>query len=504
MKKILLVVALIAIVISAQGAHFFKGVKCTKTLGVSTATYIAVRDTNVVHHDSVRCRVVITDDTISGLRFGGLWVSGVFDTITNTIPIGDTMREYFCIEAIHYDTALHVFITDTSFFTPMGKWPGVEPVVSATTDSIHYSVTFNQSNITTTVSIEYFGTDSTYSLGAVLQSHVVSGAVPVTYAGYVPATLSECTKYYLRFKAVNAVGSVSVKDTQMTICPFAHITYLEWSDTLIHDDHSGTFYPGINCFGRNATVNINWKKVSETGWHVKHVIIDTTMTGLQTPTVVIDSFVSSTNYMYYLSAVNIVGPVNLGMKYFTTDDTIVGSGTTGTLSLTSVSAVYNSPDSVIFKDYLTNVSGGTATLNAQMTKNGVIVSTVDPITSSIDHGTIRMAFPTMGDTGTFMISSWVYDDKGSTDSVGGYVLYSRVLTVHVSGKNTTGIINVTVNKNIHGSVVLFSEIGKKVCEYKCMFGEINNFIPEKNTLYISNFISDDGQFTNRQKIFVQR
>ena len=392
-------------------------------------------------------------------------------------------------------------VFDTSHFVMMQKLATVTLTPVTTDTTIHYSIDINGGNASgVPVVIECF-TDSACTFGFVVHTYTVSGSHTATFSGFVSGVIHPCTHYWLRTTVTNPVtGTVVLVQPVTTTCAFTTLPYLELWDSTTHTDRSAIFNVGINCFGRNATAKVMWKKVSETYWHMLPITLDTNTLGLQTVTLTTDSLMASTNYMYYVTAVNIVGPSNLGTKYFRTDDTVLSS--TGHLSITAVSGIYNGADSIIFSDYLTNVPGGTATLNSEMKNNGSIVSTIDPITSSISYGSIRIAFPTFGDTGTFTISSWVYDDQGSTDSVGNYVLYSKMMTVHVSGINNTAVVEIVDHKTIHGKVSFFdAQLGIKISEYECVFGEISQKSP-KEIYCIYNFVSDDGKFAERNKIFV--
>ncbi|MEI6316249.1 MAG: hypothetical protein WCO65_00805 [bacterium] len=509
MKKLITFMALIAIAICAK-AHNVIPVSSVKMPGALTAVVTVKKDTTVVPiSDSLWYRVLIyADSNLTGTPISGPWDSGTVYMFTKTVPIPDTICCAMVIETKHRDTITHALVSDVSHFVIMSKPPTGSVTYTVSTDSIYYNLNVKGGNNNgVPVLIEAF-TDTTcmWAFGSSTM-YYVSGPSNFNFTGAVRAHFYSGMSYCIRITVTNPVTGVKVlKQIVTTATPFTTLPYVELSSPTTATDTSVNIFIGLNCFSRKSLDTLYLRDSTEVTWSRVIPIsnlFDTTITGLQTQTVHVGGLHPSHTYLYDVKVKNIVGPTLLGTQRIQTLDTPVFTGSTNTFALLSVNATYNAmADSIIYNVYVGNVVGGTSTINAVLDKAGSVIYSIMPVTKS-GHGIVRVAFPVSGDTGNFQVYAWSYDDLGSTDSTGSYVAYTSHVPVHVPGKNTTGILDVTENKNLHGCVNFYSEIGEVVGKYKCTFGEINMIAPN-NKFIIYEFISDDGQFTNRQKIFVQR
>ena len=328
-------------------------------------------------------------------------------------------------------------------------------------------------------------------------------STPSTYSGYVPLMLSSCTNYHLRFKAVNAIGAVVVPQAQMTVCPFTALGSVVLYDSTTATDTAATFHLSVNCHGRNATGVLKIREDTATTWqHVISLTIDTTRNVEQNIVKTVGGLKPSHNYYYDVTVTNINGPAFLGTKSFRTADTVLAS--TGILDVSHCGGpriVTGGPvDSIVADYYFDNEPGGIGSVAGAFAygdSTNIIFS--NSVTRSESSGIQHFAAPVTAN-GMYWCFAWITDNLS----------FTRVVTYALNigyTKSTASLVStVQIPPDTKGKVIMTDMNGKLISEHlEFYYSDIWKLSNNKNipsAVYIANFISDDGQFTDPHKIFV--
>ena len=498
MKKFVLLVAIIATVFCAN-AHNFDSLVAIKSPGLNNfvLTYTpvpAVRTDTVwwcigFGHDS--------DRTISPPYYGLLNVAILSSVHSTTVDISgsDTNVCWAFIAAYRRDISTGLFVYDTTTSVVMSKFPTIVDSLSSTFDTVHYFLSVKGGNNNGVILRVKKYSDSSYSYGSLYQQDTINGPGVVAVNGVIPA--DTCSPVYLEFTLSNSItGTDTVRVVKMTQCPlpaFTSLVYAELVDSSTTDD-SLKFNFILNTFGRNAICVVKVRKVTDTMWSdvIPITSFDTSVTGLQTVSVNVSGLTPLTLYAFEVDLMNVNGPTVLGTYYIKTKDTVLG--TSGTFGIGSVSISINNStqDSIIYYVNCTLPPGSISNLIISWLFNG---NQIDEYPVSVStEGVYRFAFACLGN-GTYGAFGW------ATNTITSGYQTADTLSIGYT-KNSAGVAVVANNKNVHGKVIFVDDqLGIKNSEQECMFGEIYKFAP-KQIQCAYYFISDDGQFTDCQKIFV--
>ena len=494
MKKVLLFASmLLASVVGAKAQHNFSPVSFIKTPGLATATMnFSVNRWG----DSLWFRVrFCSDSNFTGtIAYGpmdsAIFPSGSAGMVSGVIPITDTTICYLQMVSGHRDTVTHAIMWDTSCEVVMSKLPTIVADVSATTDSISYNLYVNGGNNNGVPVLAECFIDSTLMYSIYSRTFTVSGSTTATFNGSVGG-LTTSAPYYLRFTVTNPItGVASVKQMQMTTSSISVPPYLE-ADSAVMTPRSISVNVSANVFGHPASVTFLLRKLTEATWSkTRTIVFDSTVTGLQTQTVMVDSLIPSTDYVYDVKAVNVVGTTYLGTHHAKTTDTLT------TFGLTPVFATVDRPMHVKYELYYSNVGNNTANITMAILKDGIVLNTV-ALDGLGGNNLVDTAF-TVIDTGWYDLISWGFDNSGTfiaTDTLHVYV-----------GPNHTAVMDLIEKSNPFGTANIFSLNGKFLVTKDILFDDRAriNFGKEIPTgIYVLKFISNDGKFWHAEQIFVR-